>query len=1132
MRKKFIIVSLLLLLSCNYLGNVFADWSRKLMDAYDIDQTEPTDGQALLWDDTTDLWIASDLASAADLLYLRLDGSNFPVVNYIGFNTTDYNTFIGRYAGKNIVSGAKYNTFVGHYAGYLSASSSNAADSNTAIGYNSQFSNISGAGNVSVGGTTLFTNTTGSANTSIGLSALSLNTTGNQNVAVGAYACLHNTTGSANTGVGYNALYNLVGGENYGQNVALGNNAAFYQADGSTPLSTTFQSVYIGAGAMGYNNSDVNSIVIGYNAIGAGANTVVLGNSSITATTLQGNVSGDNFISICADGTQPYAATSTTVNTNLNADLLDGQHGAYYATAADYLKLDGSNFPVVDYINFNNVDCNTLLGFQAGKNLKTGAAYNSFGGYRSGYCDAASTNVVFENVGFGDYTLFSLVNGWQNSAFGSTSLYSLESGRGNSGNGYYSLFSLVDGDFNTGNGWGSLQNNVSGDYNTADGYRSLDTVTGTGNTGSGAWTLANCDNTDYNSAFGYRAAMFQADGTTPLTTPSQSTYIGAMIRGFSNSDVNAIVIGYGAIGAGANTVVLGNANILTTYLKGAINITGATTINTNSTSALVVEQTGVKNNILTVDTTNGLVAFGKSTDAANNVRLEVAVDSNVPQQNMLFTKYGNTSWSPDVAGYKVRGSAAVPAPPIAGDNLIALIGMGYNGTGQSNQSYITITAAETYSATNQGSYMSFWNIPLASTAAVEHMRLDPSGKLGIGTITPGSLLQVGAGTALPNSIASFFATVNNYSQINNQNFSNGGNASTDYIATADNGSDTTYYVDLGINSSGYNNASYTITGANDSYLYANNKSLAIGTAENNAANAIKFHTGGTLAANERMRIDNSGNVGIGTMSPLKTFHVASSNTPISPALYSEYMGNAVFSGNISSNMGLGIVGASDTATNDRPIFGAIRSRGTLNAPTAVVSGDDIFSFLCASYDGSTLQYPAYMNFRVDNTVSSTHIPTKISFYTGTNSSDRAERLTIRSSGNVGLGTTTPTAVLHLKAGTATASTAPFKFTSGVDLTTAEAGAMEYDGTNLHFTAVGTLRENIFFGARSNGTLTSGTTSTITNANAKTTSTIIIQPTSAAITLLGVYVSTKNNGTFVLTHGVASGAESFDYLIIN
>jgi hypothetical protein len=54
-------------------------------------------------------------------------------------------------------------------------------------------------------------------------------------------------------------------------------------------------------------------------------------------------------------------------------------------------------------------------------------------------------------------------------------------------------------------------------------------------------------------------------------------------------------------------------------------------------------------------------------------------------------------------------------------------------------------------------------------------------------------------------------------------------------------------------------------------------------------------------------------------------------------------------------------------------------------------------------------------------------------------------------GNIGVGTTSPTAVLHLKAGTASSNTSPLKFTSGVVLTTPEPGAVEYDGTNLYFT---------------------------------------------------------------------------------
>ena len=59
--------------------------------------------------------------------------------------------------------------------------------------------------------------------------------------------------------------------------IAIGENAGRYQADGSTALTDPENSVYIGYGARGYSNADDNSIVIGYNSVGIGANTAVLG---------------------------------------------------------------------------------------------------------------------------------------------------------------------------------------------------------------------------------------------------------------------------------------------------------------------------------------------------------------------------------------------------------------------------------------------------------------------------------------------------------------------------------------------------------------------------------------------------------------------------------------------------------------------------------------------------------------------------------------------------------------------------------------------------------------------------------------------------------------------------------------
>ena len=51
----------------------------------------------------------------------------------------------------------------------------------------------------------------------------------------------------------------------------------------------------------------------------------------------------------------------------------------------------------------------------------------------------------------------------------------------------------------------------------------------------------------------------------------------------------------------------------------------------------------------------------------------------------------------------------------------------------------------------------------------------------------------------------------------------------------------------------------------------------------------------------------------------------------------------------------------------------------------------------------------------------------------------------------GIGTTSPTAALHIKAGTTTAGTAPLKFTSGPLNTTQETGALEFANQRLYFT---------------------------------------------------------------------------------
>lgn len=73
----------------------------------------------------------------------------------------------------------------------------------------------------------------------------------------------------------------------------------------------------------------------------------------------------------------------------------------------------------------------------------------------------------------------------------------------------------------------------------------------------------------------------------------------------------------------------------------------------------------------------------------------------------------------------------------------------------------------------------------------------------------------------------------------------------------------------------------------------------------------------------------------------------------------------------------------------------------------------------------------------------------------------SERMRISSTGLVSIGGTSPTARLLLPAGTATANTAPLKFTKGTNLTAPEDGAMEFTGDNLYLTITSsTARKNV------------------------------------------------------------------------
>jgi hypothetical protein len=190
------------------------------------------------------------------------------------------------------------------------------------------------------------------------------------------------------------------------------------------------------------------------------------------------------------------------------------------------------------------------------------------------------------------------------------------------------------------------------------------------------------------------------------------------------------------------------------------------------------------------------------------------------------------------------------------------------------------------------------------------------------------------------------------------------------------------------------------------------------------------------ALSEAMRITGDGKLGLGVISPASVFEVSTDGTssPFFSTLYN--------------------AGASSAPANI-----CRRARGTQASPTAVQSADALGGVYAVGYDGTSFSSTNSGAIKIqaaENFTTSAH-GSYISFETTLSGGlSRTEKARISDSGKFGIGTTTPTALVHMAAGTATANTAPLKFTSGTNLTAVEAGAVEFDGTDF-FVSSGSTR---------------------------------------------------------------------------
>ena len=270
------------------------------------------------------------------------------------------------------------------------------------------------------------------------------------------------------------------------------------------------------------------------------------------------------------------------------------------------------------------------------------------------------------------------------------------------------------------------------------------------------------------------------------------------------------------------------------------------------------------------------------------------------------TTYGTNNFGTEIVGRKARGTQATPTAVQSGDALAIIGGKGFGATNFSTlTSGMTVTAAENWTDTAQGTGLTFLTITSGTTAPTVRMQIGQSGGVGIGTFPPGSGLDVSNANVPSATFGQIFASSYTGSAPAGSLFIGRKARGTSGAPTAALAGDNL----VGLVGRGFGT---TVFGAGSG--------IFIRAAENWTDTAqglsINFNTtplGSTIAAN-RMSIDPSGNVGIGTTNPTEALAIVRSGT------------DAAVSG---TSYG-GIFG----------LFGQT-ARGTSAAPTALQAGDAI-----------------------------------------------------------------------------------------------------------------------------------------------------------------------------------------------